>query len=55
MGLLDFLKKIPTLNEISGSFGEWMAKTYLTEKGVEFVRLKESIDTATAAMQEVDL
>jgi hypothetical protein len=28
MGLFDFLKKIPTLNELSGGFGEWMAKVY---------------------------
>ena len=28
MGLFDFLNKIPTLNEISGSFGEWLAKMY---------------------------
>lgn len=28
MGILDFLKKIPTANEAKGSFGEWLAKTY---------------------------
>lgn len=28
MGLFSFLSKIPTLNEISGSMGEWMAKVY---------------------------
>lgn len=28
MGLFSFLNKIPNLNEISGSMGEWMAKVY---------------------------
>lgn len=28
MGLFDIFKKIPTLNEISGSLGEWLAKGY---------------------------
>ena len=28
MGLFDLLKKIPTFNEITGSFGEWLAKMY---------------------------
>lgn len=30
MGLFDFIKKLPTLNEITGSFGEWLAKMYAT-------------------------
>lgn len=28
LGIFSFLNKIPTLNEISGSMGEWMAKIY---------------------------
>lgn len=28
MGILDVIKNIPTLNEISGSFGEWLAKNF---------------------------
>ncbi len=28
VGLFDILKKIPTLNDLTGSFGEWLAKTY---------------------------
>ena len=28
MGLFDFLNKIPTINEITGGFGEWLAKVY---------------------------
>ena len=28
MGLLDFLKKIPTSNEIKGSLGEWLASAF---------------------------
>ena len=29
MGLLDFIRKIPTANEMTGSLGEWMAKIYM--------------------------
>ena len=28
MGLLDFLNKLPKVNEMTGSFGEWLAKNY---------------------------
>ena len=28
MGLFDLLKKLPTLNELTGSLGEWLAKVY---------------------------
>ena len=28
MNIFDLINKIPTLNEISGSFGEWLAKVY---------------------------
>jgi hypothetical protein len=28
MSLFDFLKKIPTFNEMTGGFGEWMAKIF---------------------------
>ena len=28
MGLLDFLQKLPTENELKGSFGEWLTKHY---------------------------
>lgn len=28
MGFLDLINRIPTLNELTGSFGEWLAKTY---------------------------
>ena len=28
MGLLDFLNKLPIVNEMTGSFGEWLAKNY---------------------------
>ena len=30
MGMFDFIKKIPTINELTGSFGEWLAKLYAT-------------------------
>lgn len=28
MGLFDFLNKLPIVNEMTGSFGEWLAKNY---------------------------
>ena len=28
MGVIDFLKRVPTKNELKGSFGEWMAQQY---------------------------
>ena len=28
MGLFDFIKQMPTQNELKGSFGEWLAKIY---------------------------
>lgn len=28
MGFFDIFKKLPTRNELTGSFGEWLAKTY---------------------------
>ena len=30
MGLFDFLNKLPTMNEITGTIGEWLAKFYAT-------------------------
>ena len=28
MGLFDFIRKIPTANEMTGSLGEWLAKVF---------------------------
>ena len=28
MGLFDLIKKIPTQNELTGSFGEWLANIF---------------------------
>ncbi len=55
MGLLDFLKKIPTLNEISGGFGEWMAKTYSKTIPGALVLHDVLIDGADEYTSQIDL
>lgn len=55
MGLLDFLKKIPTLNEISGGFGEWMAKTYSKTIPSALVLHDVLIDGADGYTSQIDL
>ena len=55
MGLLDFLKKIPTLNEISGGFGEWMAKTYSKIIPGALVLHDVLIDGADEYTSQIDL
>ena len=55
MGLFDFLKKIPTLNEISGSFGEWMAKTYSKTIPGALVLHDVLIDGADGYTSQIDL
>lgn len=55
MGLLDFLKKIPTLNEISGGFGEWMAKTYSKTIPGALVLHDVLIDGADGYTSQIDL
>ncbi len=55
MGLFDFLKKIPTLNEISGGFGEWMAKTYSKTIPGALVLHDVLIDGADGYTSQIDL
>ncbi len=55
MGLLDFLKKIPTLSEISGGFGEWMAKTYSKTIPGALVLHDVLIDGADGYTSQIDL
>lgn len=55
MGLFDFLKKIPTLNEINGGFGEWMAKTYSKTIPGALVLHDVLIDGADGYTSQIDL
>lgn len=55
MGLFDFLKKIPTLNEISGGFGEWMAKFYAKTLPDALVLHDVLIDGADGYTSQIDL
>ena len=55
MGLFDFLKKIPTLDEISGGFGEWMAKTYSKTIPGALVLHDVLIDGADGYTSQIDL
>ena len=54
MGLLDFLK-IPTLNEIGGGFGEWLAKTYSKAIPGALVLHDVLIDGADSYTSQIDL
>lgn len=55
MGLLDIFKKIPTLNEISGGFGEWLAKTYSKTIPGALVLHDVLIDGADGYTSQIDL
>ena len=55
MGVFDFLKKIPTLNEISGGFGEWMAKIYSKAIPGVLVLHDVLIDGADGYTSQIDL
>lgn len=55
MGLFDFLKKIPTLNEINGGFGEWMAKTFSKTLPGALVLHDVLIDGADGYTSQIDL
>ncbi len=55
MGLFDFLKKLPTLNEISGGFGEWMAKHYAKIMTDTLVLHDVLIDGADGYTSQIDL
>lgn len=55
MGLFDFIKKIPTLNEISGSLGEWLAKIYAKTMPDLLVLHDVLIDGAEGYTSQIDL
>ena len=55
MGIFDFIKKIPTLNEISGGFGEWMAKIYSKTMPSALVLHDVLIDGADGYTSQIDL
>ena len=54
MGLLSFFDKIPNTNEISGSFGEWMAKIYLKTLPGALVLPDVLIDGADGYTSQID-
>lgn len=55
MGLFDFIKKLPSLNEINGSFGEWLAKMYSTTMPDALVIHDVLIDGADGYTSQIDL
>ncbi len=55
MGLFDFLKKLPTLNELSGSFGEWLAEHYAKIMTDSLVLHDVLIDGADGYTSQIDL
>ena len=55
MGLFDFLNKIPTMNEMTGGFGEWLAKTYSKTLPGALVLHDVLIDGADGFTSQIDL
>ncbi len=55
MGIFDFIKKIPTQNEIKGSFGEWLAKIYSKTMPGAYVLHDVLIDGAEGFTSQIDL
>lgn len=55
MGLFDFLKELPTLNELNGSFGEWLAKHYAKIMTDALVLHDVLIDGADGYTSQIDL
>lgn len=55
MGLLDFLKKIPTANELTGGFGEWLTKVYSKSMTDALVLHDILIDGADGYTSQIDL
>lgn len=55
MGIFDFIKKIPTQNEIKGSFGEWLAKIYSKTMPGAYVLHDVLIDGAERFTSQIDL
>ena len=55
MGLFDFLNKIPTINEMTGGFGEWLAKVYSKTIPGALVLHDVLIDGADGYTSQIDL
>ncbi len=55
MGLFDFLKKLPTVNELTGGFGEVLAKFYATTLPGALVLRDVLIDGAEGFTSQIDL
>ena len=55
MALFDFLNKIPNLNEITGSLGEWLAKMYSKTFPGALVLHDVLIDGAEGYTSQIDL
>lgn len=55
MGLLDGLKKLPTANELKGSFGEWLTKYYSKIMTNALVLHDVLIDGADGYTSQIDL
>lgn len=55
MGLFDLIKKLPTLNEMKGSLGEWLAKTYAKLLPGAMILHDVLIDGADKYTSQIDL
>lgn len=55
MGLLDGLKKLPTANELKGSFGEWLTKYYSKMMTDALILHDVLIDGADGYTSKIDL
>ncbi|MBR3870459.1 MAG: NERD domain-containing protein [Clostridia bacterium] len=55
MGLFDFIKKIPTVNELKGSFGEWLSKIFSKTIPGALVLHDVLIDGADGNTSQIDL
>lgn len=55
MGLFDFINKLPQANEITGSFGEWLAKIYSKTIPGALVLHDVLIDGADGYTSQLDL
>lgn len=55
MGLLDILKSIPTANELTGNFAEWLTKTYSSSFSDALVLHDVLIDGTCDNTSQIDL
>ena len=55
MGIFDFLNNLPSFNEITGSFGEWLAKIYSKALPGALVLHDVLIDGADGFTSQIDL